>query len=153
MIAVEAETKIGDKHNMHYETLKAILKKNGASLTRPRRLVFDLLLDQEPQGMQVLVKRAESQIDRATVYRVIELYERLGIVHRLNIGWKYKIELSDIFAGHHHHFYCTNCSKTYPLPANSMLETMISSVAAKDGFSPRGHQLEVYGICSDCQKP
>lgn len=135
---------------MHYDTLKAILKENGASLTKPRRIVFDLLLEQEPQGMQVLVKRAGGKVDRATVYRVIELFERLGIVHRLNIGWKYKVELSDAFSEHHHHFFCTNCNRTYSLPANPMLETMISSVTAKDGFKPRGHQLEIYGLCPVC---
>ncbi len=135
---------------MRYETLKALLKKDGSSLTKPRRVVFDLLLNQEPQSMQVIVKRAEGQVDRATVYRIVELFERLGIVHRLNIGWKYKIELSDIFAEHHHHFYCTNCGRTYPLSANAMLETMINSVVSKEGFSPRGHQLEIYGLCASC---
>ena len=111
-----------------------------------------LLLNQEPQSMQVLTQRAAAKVDRATVYRAIELFERLGIVHRLNIGWKYKIELSDVFQGHHHHFYCTNCSKTYPLPANSMLETIIDSTAAKEGYATRGHQLEVYGLCGHCSK-
>lgn len=137
---------------MHYETLKALLKKNGASLTRARRMVFDLLLNQEPQSMQVLTKRAEGKVDRASVYRIIALFESLGIVHRLNIGWKYKIELSDIFAEHHHHFYCTNCGRTYSLPANAMLETMINSVAANGGYKPRGHQLEIYGSCVNCSK-
>lgn len=136
---------------MHYDSLKALLKKNGASLTKPRQVVFDLLLNQEPQSMQVIVKRAEGKVDRATVYRTTELFERLGIVHRLNIGWKYKIELSDVFSEHHHHFYCTNCGRTYSLPANPMLETMINSVVSRDGFSPRGHQLEVYGLCANCQ--
>lgn len=135
-----------------HDDLKALLKKNGSSLTKTRKLVFDLLLNQEPQSMQVVVKRAEGKVDRATIYRTIELFERLGIVHRLNIGWKYKVELSDVFQGHHHHFYCTNCSKTYSLPANSMLETMIDSMAVKDGFAPRGHQLEVYGLCQNCTK-
>ena len=135
-----------------YDNLRVLLKKDGASLTKPRRIVFDLLLNQEPQSMQVVVKRADGKVDRATIYRTIELFERLGIVHRLNIGWKYKVELSDVFQGHHHHFYCTNCSKTYSLPANSMLETMIDSVAAKNGFAPRGHQLEVYGLCNRCSK-
>lgn len=129
------------------------MKKNGFSLTKSRKAVFDLLFDQEPQSMQVLVSRGGGQADRATIYRTVELFERLGIVHRLNIGWKYKIELSEIFQGHHHHFYCVSCGRTYPLPQNSMLETMINSVAAKEGLSPRGHQLEVHGLCSNCQKP
>jgi Fur family transcriptional regulator, ferric uptake regulator len=136
---------------MHYENLKALLKKGGSSFTAGRRAVFDLLIDQEPQSMQVLVARAKGKVDRATLYRTIELFERLGIVHRVNIGWKYKIELSDIFLGHHHHFYCTRCTMTFNLPVSAMLETMIDSTVNKEGFSPRGHQLEVYGICAACR--
>jgi Fur family transcriptional regulator, ferric uptake regulator len=135
---------------MHYETLKSILKADGNSLTKPRKLVFDLMLNQTPQSMQVRVQRAKDKADRATVYRTIELFERLGIVRRLNIGWKYKIELTDAFSGHHHHMYCTNCGRVFDLPDNPMLETMIDTVAAKSGFSPRGHQLEIFGLCANC---
>lgn len=137
---------------MHYKTLKALLKRNRASLTKPRKLVFDLLLNQKPQTMQVLVGRGRDKIDRATVYRTLMLFEKLGVVHRLNIGWKYKYELSDVFQGHHHHFHCTNCGTTFSLEPNPMLETMIDTVAAKSEFSPRGHQLEVYGLCADCRR-
>ena len=52
--------------------------------------------------------------------------------------------------GHHHHFYCSNCGKSYDLPANSMLETMVDSMASKAGFSPRGHQIEIFGLCPNC---
>jgi len=135
---------------MPYEDLAALLKKNRSSLTKPRKLIFDLLYDQDPQSMQVLVKRAEGQVDRATVYRAIELFERLGVVNRINVGWKYKIELSDIFSGHHHHLHCTNCGKVLNLTANPMLETMIDTLAAKADFAPRSHQLEVFGLCPDC---
>jgi Fur family ferric uptake transcriptional regulator len=131
-------------------TLKALLSKNNASLTAPRKIVFNLLLSTEPQSMQVLVKRAEGKVDRATVYRTIELFEKLGIVHRLNIGWKYKVELSDIFLGHHHHFHCSNCGKTFTLSANPMLETMIDTAVSKEGYSPRGHNLEITGLCPAC---
>ena len=135
------------------DNLRALLKKDGYSLTQSRRAVFGLLLDQEPQSMQVLIKRAEGKVNRATVYRIIELFERLGIVHRLNIGWKYKVELSDVFHSHHHHFYCVACGRAYPLEPNPMLETMIDSNISQAGFSPRGHQLEIYGLCPNCQKP
>ena len=133
-----------------YDDLTAILKNQGYSLTRPRQAVFDLLLNKEPQTMQLVIKQAQGKVDRATVYRVIELFEQLGIVNRLNIGFKYKLELSDVFHGHHHHFYCTACGKTFDLPANQMLETIINSAAASEGFAPRGHQLELYGLCAKC---
>ena len=137
---------------MHHKTLKALLKKNGSSLTKPRKTVFDLLLNQKPQTMQVIIGRAKDRVDRASVYRTMELFEKLGIVNRLNIGWKYKFELSDVFQKHHHHFHCTNCGTTFSLEPNAMLETMIDTVAAKSGHSPRGHQLEIYGLCADCQR-
>lgn len=133
-----------------YNDLRALLVKNRASLTKPRKKVFDLLSGHGPQTTQVLIKRAGDSVDRATIYRTLELFERLGIVHRLNIGWKYKYELSDIFLEHHHHFYCSNCGKNYDLPANAMLETMVDSLASKEGFSPRGHHLEIYGLCPAC---
>lgn len=137
---------------MYNRTLKALLKKNGSSLTKPRKAVFGLLLNQKPQSMQVLVGRAKGAVDRATVYRTMDLFEKLGIVQRLNIGWKYKYELSDVFQGHHHHFHCTNCGTTFSLEPNAMLETMIDTVAAKTGFAPRGHQLEIHGLCPDCKR-
>jgi len=135
---------------MPVDTLKAILKQNGHSLTKPRKTVFNLLLGQKPQTMNELIKKAGKRVDRASIYRTVSLYENLGLVHKLNIGWKYKIELSDAFLGHHHHFYCTNCGQTYSLPASPMLETMIDTVAKKSDFSPHGHQLEIYGFCQKC---
>jgi Fe2+ or Zn2+ uptake regulation protein len=136
---------------MHYQTLKVLLKKNGASLTKSRKIIFDLLLNQKPQSMQVLIGRAKDRVDRSTIYRTMELFERLGIVQRLNIGWKYKFELSDVFQEHHHHFHCNNCGTTLSLKQNPMLEKMIDAVITRSGHAPRGHQLEIYGLCADCQ--
>jgi len=136
---------------MQLDTLKAVLKQKGYSLTTPRKIVFDLMLSKEPQTIGEIINRSEGKVDRATVYRTTELFEKLGIAHRLNIGWKYKLELSDVFVGHHHHLHCSNCGRTYDLPHNTMLETMIDSAAVKEGFSPRGHQLEIYGLCKACR--
>lgn len=128
------------------------MKQKDYSLTTPRKIVFELMLSKEPQTISEIISQAGSKVDRATVYRTTELFEKLGIAHRLNIGWKYKLELSDVFIGHHHHLHCSSCGKTYALPANTMLETMIDSAAAKENFSPRGHQLEIHGLCTNCRK-
>lgn len=135
---------------MYLETLKAVLKQKGYSLTGPRKLVFEQMLSHGPQTIAEIISAATGTVDRATIYRTTDLFEKLGIVHRLNIGWKYRLELSEAFVGHHHHIHCTNCGKTYKLPHSTMLETMIDSSAIKENFSPRGHQLEIYGICLNC---
>src|ERR1700722_13846047 len=87
------------------EELKAALKSREYSLTAARQAVFSALLDKEPQTMQQLVAACPT-IDRASVYRTVSLFEQLGVVQRLQIGWKYKLELSDRFHHHHHHLTC-----------------------------------------------
>ena len=97
------------------EQLKKTLKERGQSLTRPRQLVFSALQGKEPQTMHQLVTACAVQIDRASVYRTVAVYERLGIIQRLQIGWKYKLELSDAFQRHHHHLTCLKCGRVIPI--------------------------------------
>lgn len=130
------------------ETFQKILKEQGSSMTAARRAVFEALLGQEPLSMHELVKRLQA-VDRASVYRTIDLFERLGIVQRLNTGWKYKIELTDKFCDHHHHLTCTDCGRTVAINTQS-LEQFIEQAAAEYGFRPTAHQIEIQGVCGDC---
>lgn len=127
------------------------LKKAGFSLTKPRRTVFEALLGHEPQAMSEVIAAAKG-VDRASIYRIIELFEKLGIVHRLQIGWKYKLELSDQFSKHHHHLTCLNCGKIVALPENAIFEDYIRAFAIDYGFELKDHQLEIRGLCQACQK-
>jgi Fur family ferric uptake transcriptional regulator len=127
-----------------------ILKENGYSLTQPRLIVFDLLLDQEPLSLVELHNRAAGKLDRASLYRIIALFEQIGIVQRVNIGWKYKIELSDKFAEHHHHLTCIKCHKIIPINEQE-LEEFVSNLAAYNHFKPIEHQVEIQGYCETCQ--
>jgi Fur family ferric uptake transcriptional regulator len=130
------------------ERFKVLLKSHGQSLTSARMAVFSALLGQEPLAMHDLVARVPD-IDRASVYRAVALFERLGIVQRLNTGWKYKLELSDKFADHHHHMTCTQCGTTIAINENE-LEELLGRLAATYGFMPTGHQLEIQGLCRVC---
>ncbi len=129
-----------------------VLKNNGKSLTKTRELVFEALLNKEPQTVGDLYASLRGQLDRASLYRSLELFENLGIVQRLQIGWKYKIELSDTYNPHHHHITCTSCRVTIPTREDPSIETSIEFLAHEYGFSNANHQLEIRGICSNCQK-
>ena len=136
--------------NTDKQSLRTILKQAGFSATAQRLQVFDLLKNQEPMSVSQLMQRTAGKMDRASVYRTISLFERLGILDRLNIGWKYKLELSDKFAEHHHHLTCLNCHKIIPINATK-LEAMITAIGAEHQFVPTEHQVEMQGYCSDCQ--
>ncbi len=129
--------------------LTLTLKHKGQSLTRARLLVFEALQDKEPQTMAEIVK-ACPYIDRASVYRNITLFEKLGIVERLQIGWKYKLELSDDFVHHHHHLTCTKCGTVIPFEEDSELISQLTQVAHKMHFTMSTHQLEIQGVCQVC---
>ncbi len=133
------------------DSFRAILKEQGYSVTGARLQVFEALLGQEPLSMHDLVARTGGNIDRASVYRTIDLFERLGIVQRLNTGWKYKIELTDKFTDHHHHLTCVHCGKTVAMN-EQQLEQVIDQIARGHGFTPTAHQIEIQGLCDQCRR-
>jgi Fur family ferric uptake transcriptional regulator len=134
-----------DIHNF-----RQIIANNGYRLTDAREATFRLLVSSEPQSVRELLKKAYGSIDRVSVYRSLSLFEKLGIVHRIYVGWKYKLELSDEFVEHHHHLSCLDCGKVIDIQDEKHIDEFIDSVAAKVGFKPRRHQFEVDGYCKEC---
>ncbi len=132
------------------ESLSSFLKEKGYSATKPRLDVFKTLSGHEPLSMAEIINKA-SKVDRASVYRTIGLFEELKIVRRLNLGWKYKIELSDKFSHHHHHLTCSKCGKIIPITEDIKLETHIRMLAAREHFKPEDHELEIHGLCRTCR--
>ncbi|HEY1835578.1 MAG TPA: Fur family transcriptional regulator [Candidatus Saccharimonadales bacterium] len=134
-----------------FDLFKSLLKAEGYSLTAARKAVFAALQHREPQTMHNIVAACRGQADRASVYRTIQLFESLGVVQRLQIGWKYKLELSDKFSSHHHHLSCTKCGRTIAIDEDPALEKRMRLLAKTNGFLPQDHQLEIRGLCSLCK--
>lgn len=132
--------------------LHAVLKKHHLSMTLPRVLVFTTLSDLAPMSMSQLVKMLHQEIDRASVYRTVRLFESLGIVQRIHIGWKYNLELSDAFQPHHHHLTCIQCGIIIPLQEHERLEKIITELAQAENFTLTKHQLELQGLCKQCSR-
>ena len=128
-----------------------ILRDNGYSTTKTRQAVFAALSSHKPLSMHELVERC-SDIDRASVYRSVALFEEIGIVHRLYTGWKYTIELSDRFGLHHHHATCSRCGKIISLEEDTALESALRRLADKHSFVISGHEIELTGLCNNCSK-
>ncbi len=135
-----------------FEQFVSTLKQHGQSLTKSRQYIFSALQGEEPQTIAEIVAVCRGRVDRASVYRTIALFERLGIVQRLQIGWKYKLELSDAFHRHHHHLTCRRCGQTIPLPEDAVLERRLADLANQYNFQMEDHQLEIQGVCETCRE-
>lgn len=132
------------------QIFRQILSDNKQSITKARLRTFELLLGSDPQSMNEMIIRANGTVDRVSIYRNIELFESIGVVKKIHIGWKYKVELSDIFTDHHHHLVCLGCGLITDIDDERHIEDFIKSVAAHHDFKVKGHLFEVEGYCRTC---
>jgi Fur family ferric uptake transcriptional regulator len=132
------------------DRFKEILKDSGNSYTLPRRTVFEQLQKQGPTTSTQLARACAPTIDRATTYRTITLFERLGVVNRIWHGFKSQIELSEIFTPHHHHASCQHCGVSIDI-VDPELEKLLSRIAKDRNFLALGHVIELTGYCEKCQ--
>lgn len=134
------------------DRLEKILSRHGYSTTQSRRAVFRALEQSgQPITMRRLVETVATTVNRASVYRVVALFEQLGVIQRLQIGWKYKLELSNDFQDHHHHMTCIQCGDVTPFHEPNALHTLLQQIAENDEFTMQQHQLELRGLCKKCR--
>lgn len=128
------------------------LTQNGYSLTKSRQLIFEALQHEEALSMAELYAKLDGMVDRATLYRAIDLFEALGIVQRLQMGWKHSFELTDNFSFHHHHLSCMQCGVIIPMREDLTIEAAAKTLGMEYGFSQLQHQFEIRGLCPNCQR-
>jgi Fur family ferric uptake transcriptional regulator len=133
-------------------TYHDLLHAHRLSNTKQRQQIFDSIVQlSKPVSMLELITLNDT-IDRVSVYRIVEAFEKAGILSRLQIGWKYKIELSDAFKQHHHHMTCLKCGSIIEFDEPESLDSELTDISRKHGFTVTQHTLEIRGICRHCQK-
>jgi Fur family ferric uptake transcriptional regulator len=85
----------------------------------------------------------------ATVYRVINLLERLDLICRVNLRSESQGYLMRRPTGHHHHVICSQCGRAVDF-TNCDLSQLEKRLSRETGFKIEGHLLEFYGRCPDC---
>ena len=129
---------------------ESILRDAGQSITKPRQAVFETLkTTDEPLKNGEIAKRTPN-IDRASVYRTLELFTKLGITTTTIRGWTPFTELAEPFKPHHHHKICEQCGRVEEI-ANDTLEDVLTLVATRHEFPLKSHTVELNGICKNCR--
>jgi Fur family ferric uptake transcriptional regulator len=91
------------------------------------------------------------RVGRATVYRVLDELDQLGLVTRIEIG-DGLTRYESVFpngAEHHHHLVCDGCGKLTPF-MDDELERAIRRVARREAFTIEDHDVTLHGSCADC---
>lgn len=130
------------------QEIKNLLKTQGFSATKSRLAILRVLLAAQPVSVGQLIRTLKN-VDRATVYRTIDLFVDLGIAKKVYTGFKYRIEIGDSFQEHHHHLTCLRCNNVIDIHTPE-IEYAIEQTANNNGFRPLRHDLEIVGYCSVC---
>lgn len=129
-----------------------VLKRNEIKLTLQRRLIVDALhnstshLTAEDIFEQVRVKAPE--VNRSTVYRMLELLERLGCVVKSELGDRLIYHHTE--EGHHHHLVCRQCGRSIYCD-EGVMSSLDRELNKKYCFKADLKHLVITGLCQACQ--
>lgn len=129
-----------------------ILKVHSLKHTKQRvRVLEEIALDTVAISQPELEKKLGKEIDRVTLYRILNIYEDKGILHRImdmNGTANYAICSPSCTEDHHHdehvHFNCTQCNKIY------CLDVVAPPIQMPEGFTASAMTTTAYGVCEKC---
>jgi Fur family ferric uptake transcriptional regulator len=138
------------------ERAEALLSSEGRKRGGARRAVLELLAS-EPCALSAVeiedALRTERPrgVSRASVYRILDELERLGLVQRVEIGQAMvRFERVCSPEEHHHHLVCDRCGLVTPF-SDAALERAISSLSARVPLAVSEHEIVIHGACRECQ--
>ena len=89
-------------------------------------------------------------VSRASVYRILDELEELGLVARLDVGQAtVRFEAMREGSGHHHHLVCDHCGTLTPF-TDAELERTIRHVSERVPLAVSEHEIVLHGACDNC---
>jgi Fe2+ or Zn2+ uptake regulation protein len=134
------------------ERLASALRDAGHRVTSQRLVLFRVLGELGRHASAEEIARVASErlpgLSLPTVYATLELFEGLGLVHRVDAGGP--AALFDPRTDPHAHFACRRCGAVTDLEAG--LHAPDAEAAARAaGAAPERVEVVVRGLCADCR--
>ena len=124
-------------------------------VTPQRMIILQVFLDNEghvsSEELYDEVRRVDSSIGQATVYRTLKLLADSGLAKGVEFGdgaMRYEILYGQT---HHDHLICEACGVNVEV-VDPAIEQLQEEVARRHGFTLTAHKLYLYGLCPECRK-
>jgi Fur family transcriptional regulator, ferric uptake regulator len=99
-----------------------------------------------------LLRERGDRIGVASIYRTLELLDRLRLVQRVEVGeGKARYEPALPTGEHHHHLVCEHCGQVTPFEDDG-LERAISRASRRVDYAVAGHDVTLRGECPTCRR-
>jgi Fur family transcriptional regulator, ferric uptake regulator len=139
---------------LHRIARERLLDRDQRYTENRRQIVDALALVERPVTLPELIEVSPS-LAQSSAYRNLSIMEEAGVVRRLVHGSEHAhFELAEDLTEHHHHLICESCGLicdiTLDPSTEARLDQVFDDLATAAGFSPRHHNIDVYGICAEC---
>ena len=127
------------------------IETGGHRPTASRRRVLDAVVARGDGFTAEELVAEVNGLGRATVYRTVRLLLNEGLLCKLSLqdgAPRYTLSQK---LGHHHHLVCVSCGVVQEF-RQSVIEQMLMNLLAGGAGTIIGHRIEVYVLCSSCQK-
>lgn len=134
---------------------KQILSDHKVSITNPRILVLEALLDSKnPLTIDELQSKLSGSVAKSTLYRVLNDLKKIKILHEFTSPDNSTVvELLLEDHSHHHHLFCSDCGEIIDVEMSSEFENLldkeIKKIEKQFNFVIQDHRVEMFGVCTD----
>jgi len=137
-----------------HKPMLAILREHGVRLTAQRALILEDLFHHPGHCTAEEIFGRVSELlpglNRATVYRTLELLQQAQVVTAFNGRDGITVyELMGDAAHHHHHLRCRRCNTEISLEAGPV-EALKAEIQQRYGFKADLDHLYINGLCAQC---
>ena len=97
------------------------------------------------------LRARKSNVGLASIYRALELLDRLELVQRFDVGEGVaRYEPAHPSGEHHHHIVCDSCG-TVEQFEDDALELAIGRLSKRVDFTVAAHDVTLHGECPACR--
>ncbi len=134
---------------------KQILSDHKVSITNPRILVLEALLDSKnPLTVDELQSKLSGSVAKSTLYRVLNDLKKIKILHEFTSPDNSTVvELLLEDHSHHHHLFCSDCGEIIDVEMSGEFENLlakeIKKIEKQFNFLIQDHRVEMFGVCTD----
>ncbi len=129
--------------------LARTLREHGHRVTRPRRVVWEVLRDARGHLTAEQVAAPAGDVDPASVYRALGLFEELSLARVSRLGDREAGRWELAHPDEHFHLVCTTCGDV-DHHVGSLVAQIRDHLAGGHGFEVDDVELVVTGTCSRC---
>jgi len=134
---------------------KQILSEHNVSITNPRILVLEVLLDNKgPVTVDELQNVLNNKVAKSTLYRVLNDLKKINLLHEFTSPENTTVvELILEDRAHHHHLFCSDCGEVIDVELSNKFEDFLAAeikkIEKKFNFKISDHRVEMFGQCTD----